>query len=47
MEKGKSDEWMGFWRRERVMSGWECSESKWRCADGSVEKGNCDVWWEE
>ena len=43
-EKGKGDQWMGFWRRERVTSGWECRESKGRCVDGNVEKGNGDVW---
>ena len=24
LEKAKGDEWMGFWRRERATSGWEC-----------------------
>ena len=44
MEKGKGDIWMGVWRRERAMCGWESREGKGRCVDGSVEKGKDDEW---
>ena len=41
--KGKGNEWMGFLSSEKMTSGWECREWKWRGVDGSVEKGKGDV----
>ena len=44
VDKGKSDVWVGVWRRERAMSGLECREWKERCVGGSVDKGKGDDW---
>ena len=44
VEKGKGDVWMGEWRWERAMCGWECGEGKGWFVDGSTGKENVVEW---